>query len=59
MIDITSAKYIKDALVSDDNRAIQVVSNGKTYFVPLDPNNTDYQAVQEWVVNGNTIQAAE
>ena len=42
-MDITSAKYIKDALVSDDNIPIKVVSNGKTYFVPLDPNNIDYQ----------------
>ena len=58
-MDITSAKYIKDALVSDDNTAVQVVSNGKTYYVPLDPNNTDYQAIQEWVKAGNTIEEAD
>ena len=27
--------------------------------VPLDPANTDYQAIQEWVAEGNTIQEAE
>tara|TARA_R100000951_G_C2541648_1_gene149565 strand:- start:178 stop:357 length:180 start_codon:yes stop_codon:yes gene_type:complete len=59
MIDITSAKYIKEVLISDDNTAVQVVSNGKTYYVPLDPNNTDYQDVQEWVSSGNTIEEAD
>ena len=58
MINITSAKYIKDVLVSDDNVAIEVVSNGKTYYVPLDPNNMDYQDVQEWAKT-NTIQEAD
>lgn len=58
MIDITSAKYIKDTLVSDDNTAVEVVSNGKTYYVPLDPNNTDYQDVQEWAKT-NTIEEAD
>jgi len=27
--------------------------------VPLDPDNTDYQAIQEWVAEGNTIQEAD
>ena len=58
MSNITSAKYIKDVLVSDDNVAIEVVSNGKTYYVPLDPNNMDYQDVQEWAKT-NTIQEAD
>ncbi len=30
-----------------------------TMSVPLDPANTDYQAVQEWVAEGNTPQAAD
>jgi hypothetical protein len=29
------------------------------YSVPLDPNNRHYQAIQEWVAEGNTIQEAE
>ena len=24
-------------------------------FVPLDPENTDYQAIQEWIEKGNTV----
>jgi len=57
-MDITSAQYVKDTLVSDDNISIEVVSNGKTYYVPLDPDNTDYQDVQEWAKT-NTIEEAD
>jgi hypothetical protein len=24
-------------------------------FVPLDPANTDYQAIQEWIADGGTV----
>ena len=30
-------------------------SDGKIWSVPLDTANTDYQAIQEWVADGNTI----
>tara|TARA_R110000782_G_scaffold64101_2_gene130903 strand:+ start:185 stop:343 length:159 start_codon:yes stop_codon:yes gene_type:complete len=30
-----------------------------TMSVPLDPANTDYQAVQEWVAEGNTPEEAK
>ena len=30
--------------------------NEKIVFVPSDPNNTDYQAIQEWAaIDGNNI----
>ena len=32
-----------------------VVENGITKFVPLDTANTDYQAIQEWIAEGNTV----
>ena len=31
------------------------LSNGKEWSVPLDPANTDYQAIQEWIQEGNTV----
>ena len=31
------------------------LSNGKVWSVPLDPANTDYQAIQEWIAEGNTV----
>jgi hypothetical protein len=31
-------------------------SDGRTWFVPLVENNTDYQAIQEWAkIEGNNI----
>ena len=33
----------------------KIVENGVTSFVPLDPANTDYQAIQEWIQEGNTV----
>jgi len=29
--------------------------NGKISNVPLDEANTDYQAIQEWIAEGNTV----
>ena len=28
-------------------------------FVPLDPDNRHYQAIQDWVAKGNTIEEAD
>ena len=30
--------------------------DGIILSVPLDPNNRDYQDIQEWVADGNTIE---
>ena len=32
-----------------------VYENNKVKFVPLDESNTDYQAIQEWIAEGNTV----
>ena len=33
-----------------------LVGSSKIYSVPLDPDNTDYQAIQEWAaIEGNNI----
>ena len=31
------------------------LTNGKIWTVPLDPANSDYQAIQEWISEGNTV----
>jgi len=54
---VESAKYNKD--IDDNNISINAVIDGQTWSVPLDPNNTDYQAILEWVAEGNTIQEAD
>jgi hypothetical protein len=31
------------------------LSDGKVWSVPLDEANTDYQAIQQWISEGNTV----
>ena len=31
------------------------LDDGKKWSVPLDPANTDYQAIQEWIKEGGTV----
>jgi hypothetical protein len=33
----------------------KILENGIEKIVPLDPANTDYQAIQEWIAAGNTV----
>ena len=57
-MNITSAKYLTLPNV-EGNQCIEVVSDGITMHVPLDSDNVDYQAIQEWVADGNTIEEAD
>jgi len=57
-MNITSAKYYKD-IRTNENCSINIVVENKQMSVPLDPDNTDYQAIQEWVAEGNTIEDAD
>ena len=59
MITIESAKYYKDH-ITDTNVAIVFVDNGVTKSVGINATeNRDYQAIQEWVKAGNTIEEAD
>ncbi len=57
-MEITSAKYYKD-IATDTNTSIEAVIDGKTWSVPIDTENIHYQAIQEWVAEGNTIAEAD
>ncbi len=35
--------------------AYDMVKNGETSSVPLNEANSDYQAIQEWISEGNTV----
>ena len=54
---VNSARYIKD--VNNNNTAINATIDGVVLSVPLDPANRHYEAILEWVADGNTIAAAE
>ena len=64
MFERCTIKYIKDTL-TNKNQSIMVTypanENGisKAMSVPLDEANTDYQAILQWVADGNTIQEAD
>jgi hypothetical protein len=55
-MNITEAKYHQYEGV---NSCIEATIDGKSIIVPLDPDNRHYQAIQEWVAEGNTIEDAD
>jgi hypothetical protein len=65
-MNITSVQYkVRDTydddnnITSTENCALIAVIDGETLGVPLDPKNRHYQAIQEWVAEGNTIEEAD
>ena len=48
-------------IITNEVCSYQVTQVGSNVVlsVPLDPDNTDYQAIQEWVAEGNTIAEAD
>ena len=57
-MNITSAKYYTHPSV-EGNQGIEIVSDGITMCIPINPDNTDFQAIQAWVAEGNTIEEAD
>ena len=59
MINFNSAKYLYDMEGVNKTHVQLNLGNNRYKHVLIDPANTDYQAIQEWVAEGNTIQEAE
>ena len=57
-MNITSAQYA-NKFQTDEKDHIEAVIDGQQMSVPIDPANRHYQAIQEWVAEGNTIQEAD
>ena len=56
-MEIKDAKYNS---FEDKNVSIQATIDGVEMSVPLDPANTEYQAILEWAkIDGNTIAEAD
>jgi len=51
MINTVEKIYFNNQFVSYK----MTLSDGKIWSVPLDEANTDYQAIQEWIQEGNTV----
>ena len=50
---VTSAQY------TENNESVKAVIDGVTLFVPIDNGNRHYQAILDWVADGNTIADAD
>ena len=61
MIDnIQTVAWVTDLIKTDKNAYMLMTdTDGKIFSVPVDPANRHYQAIQEWVAKGNTIEAAD
>ena len=57
-MNITKAKYYLNE-DGNANQGIDVTIDGQVMYVPLDPDNRHYQAIQEWVKEGNKIEEAD
>mgnify|MGYP003127192159 CR=1 FL=1 len=55
-MNITVAKYHAEDNV---NTSIVATIDNKVWYIPLDPANRHYIAIQEWVAEGNTIEEAD
>ena len=58
-MDIKTVQKIKPFANPEEFCFLVTDKNDKEYSVPNDKQNTDYQAIQQWVADGNTIQEAE
>jgi len=57
-MNITSAQYV-NKLETTEKDHIEATIDGQKMSVPLDPDNRHYQAIQEWVAEGNKIEDAD
>ena len=54
---IENVQYHNDKL--GITAAIKATIDDRQMFVPLDPDNRHYQAIQEWIKEGNKIEDAD
>ena len=52
MIKTVTKNYFENEFVSYQ---VTYINSNVEKSVPLDPANTDYQAIQEWIAEGNTV----
>jgi hypothetical protein len=50
-----SAKYLYDMEGVNKTHIQLELGNDKFKNIPIDEANTDYQAIQEWISEGNTV----
>ena len=54
---VTTAQY-QTGMIGSGNVNVKATINGQVCYVPINTDNTDYQAILAWVEEGNTIADA-
>ena len=57
-MNVTSAKFISPTKFESESSYIKATINGREMIVPINNNNIEYQAIQEWAKT-NTIEEAD
>ena len=59
-MEVSQAQY-RNNIVGANQQITDIIAtiNNEVFYVPLDPANRHYIAIQEWVAEGNTIEDAE
>mgnify|MGYP003109690970 FL=1 len=57
-MNITSAQYVNHPITNKQD-CIKATVDNKITYIPLKPDNRHYQAIQEWVAEGNKIEDAD
>jgi hypothetical protein len=55
---IDQAQYLENNALGEPS-GIKATIDGQTMYVSINPDNRHYQAILEWVAEGNTIQEAD
>jgi len=59
-MNIKKVEWLYDPIETDKKLSYKVTTQEDViWFVPFDESNSDYQAVQQWVAEGNTIEEAD
>jgi len=54
-MDITSAQYINNPISGTVNSSIKAEINGKTWYIPINPNNRHYAEIMRQVEAGELV----
>ncbi len=56
-MNITKAQYY-NSIITNDREGIKAIIDGKEVCIPIEPENSHYQAILEWAKT-NTVEAAD
>jgi len=55
---VQNVKWVNDMISGETKVSVRATIDNQGVTVPLDPANRHYEAILEWVADGNTIEAA-